>query len=45
MVGKIAAEPPSVEVVGPESAVRRVTEALTEPVSVAEAQRDVSRRP
>ena len=45
MVGKITADPPTVEVVGPESAVRRVTEALTEPVSVAGAQRDACRRP
>ncbi|HEY3042643.1 MAG TPA: CdaR family protein [Vicinamibacterales bacterium] len=41
IVGKITAEPPTVEVVGPESAVRRVTEALTEPVSVAGALRPV----
>ena len=41
MVGKIVVTPPSVEVVGPESAIRRVTEALTEPVSVADAQRRV----
>jgi YbbR domain-containing protein len=40
-VGKITAEPPTVEVVGPESAIRRVTEALTEPVSVAGALRPV----
>ena len=31
------ADPPTVEIVGPESAVRRVTDALTEPVSVAGA--------
>ena len=37
MVGKTTADPPTVEVVGPETAVRRVTEALTEPVSVAGA--------
>jgi YbbR domain-containing protein len=37
MIGKSTAEPPTVEIVGPESAVRRVTEALTEPVSVAGA--------
>jgi YbbR domain-containing protein len=37
MIGKSTAEPPTVEVVGPDSAVRRVTEALTEPVSVAGA--------
>ena len=41
MVGKIVVTPPTVEVVGPESAVRRVTEALTEPVSVADATRRV----
>jgi YbbR domain-containing protein len=41
MVGKIVVTPPSVEVVGPESAVRRVTEALTEPVSVTDATRRV----
>jgi YbbR domain-containing protein len=41
MVGKVVVTPPSVEVVGPESAVRRVTEALTEPVSIADAQRQV----
>jgi len=41
MVGKAAADPPTVEVVGPESAVRRVTDALTEPVSVAGAMRQV----
>ena len=41
VVGKIAVTPPSVEVVGPESAVRRVTEALTEPVSIADATRRV----
>ena len=37
VVGKSAADPPTVEIVGPESAVRRVTDALTEPVSVAGA--------
>jgi YbbR domain-containing protein len=40
-VGKATADPPTVDVVGPESAVRRVTEALTEPVSVAGAMRPV----
>src|SRR3989338_7177997 len=39
VVGRSTADPPTVEVVGPESAVRRVNEALTEPVSVAGAQR------
>jgi YbbR domain-containing protein len=38
VVGKAAADPPTVEVVGPESAIERVTEALTEPVSVAGAR-------
>lgn len=42
IVGRITADPAQVEVVGPESAVRRVAEALTEPVSVTGAQRDVS---
>ena len=41
MVGSVVVTPPSVEVVGPESAIRRVTEALTEPVSVVDAQRRV----
>jgi YbbR domain-containing protein len=41
MAGKATADPPTVDVVGPESAVRRVTEALTEPVSVAGAVRPV----
>jgi len=39
VTGKTTADPPTVEVVGPESAVRRVTDALTEPVSVAGAVR------
>jgi len=38
IVGKIAAEPATVEVVGPESVVRRVTEAITEPVWVGSAR-------
>jgi YbbR domain-containing protein len=41
VVGKSSADPPDVEVVGPESAVRRVTEALTEPVTVTGAQQNV----
>jgi YbbR domain-containing protein len=41
MIGKIGTEPSSVEVVGPESAVKRVTDALTEPVNVDGAQRRV----
>jgi YbbR domain-containing protein len=41
VVGKSTADPPTVEVVGPDSAVRRVTEAITEPISVAGAQRPI----
>jgi YbbR domain-containing protein len=41
VVGKVVVEPPMVEVVGPDSAVQRVSEALTEPVSVAGAVQDV----
>ena len=37
MVGKTTADPTTVEVEGPESAVHRVSDALTEPVSVAGA--------
>jgi YbbR domain-containing protein len=36
-VGTVTADPPTVEVVGPESAVKSLTEATTEPVSVAGA--------
>lgn len=41
IVGSIAAEPSMVEVVGPESVVRRVTEAITEPIWVGAARSDV----
>jgi YbbR domain-containing protein len=41
VVGKPTVQPATVEVVGPESAVRRVTEALTEPISVAGATEEV----
>jgi YbbR domain-containing protein len=41
IVGKIAAAPAMVEVVGPESVVRRVNEAITEPVWVGSARADV----
>ncbi len=37
VVGPLTADPTTVEVIGPESAVKRATEALTEPVSVAGA--------
>ena len=44
VVGTMTAEPATVEVVGPESAVKRATEASTEPVSVAGARDARSRR-
>lgn len=37
VVGRKTADPPTVEIVGPESRVRQVTEATTEPVSVKDA--------
>jgi hypothetical protein len=40
-VAAVSTEPATVEVVGPESAIERVTEATTEPVSVSGASRDV----
>lgn len=42
VVGKVSVEPPTVEVVGPQSAIERVTEALTEPVNVAGANGPVA---
>ena len=41
IVGRISADPPTVELVGPESIVRRVTEAITEPLWVGSASSDV----
>ena len=41
IVGITTIDPPSVDVIGPESAVKRVTEALTEPVSVEGAREGV----
>jgi YbbR domain-containing protein len=41
IVGEISADPPTVEVVGPESALRTVTEAITEPVWVGAARTTV----
>jgi YbbR domain-containing protein len=41
IVGKISADPPTVEVAGPESILRRVTEAITEPLWVGSARSDV----
>jgi YbbR domain-containing protein len=42
VVGKIFSDPSTVEVVGPESAVARVAEAITEPISVDGATKDVT---
>jgi YbbR domain-containing protein len=41
IVGKVTSEPATVEVVGPESVLRRVTEAITEPLWVGTANADV----
>jgi YbbR domain-containing protein len=41
IVGTIASDPPTVEVIGPESVLRRVTEAITEPLWVGSAKSDV----
>lgn len=41
VVGRMTSDPERVEIVGPESAVKRATVALSEPVSVADARRDV----
>lgn len=41
VVGQLSADPPAVEVIGPESAVKRATEALTEPVSISGAREQV----
>ena len=43
VVGAKTAEPPRVEVVGPESVVKGVVEVLTEPVSVAGARERITR--
>src|SRR5258708_20010292 len=37
VIGPLTAEPRLVEIIGPDSAVRRATEVVTEPVSVAGA--------
>jgi hypothetical protein len=37
-IGTITADPPSIEVAGPEDALKRLTRAITEPVSVAGAR-------
>jgi YbbR domain-containing protein len=41
IVGAISADPRTVEIVGPESVLRRVTEAITEPLWVESAKADV----
>lgn len=41
MVGTISSDPPTVEIVGPESILRSVTEAITEPLWVGSASSDV----
>ncbi len=41
VVGKFSADPETVEIIGPESAVKRAAAALTEPVSVAGARERV----
>jgi YbbR domain-containing protein len=41
IVGKISADPPTVEIIGPESMLRRVTEAITEPLWVGSAKADI----
>jgi YbbR domain-containing protein len=42
VVGKPVSNPTTVEVVGPESAVTRATDALTDPVSVSGAKQDIT---
>jgi YbbR domain-containing protein len=42
VLGNTVIDPKTVDVIGPESAVERVTEAITEPVSVAGAKQDVT---
>ena len=42
VVGKPLANPTTVEVVGPENAVTRATEAFTEPISVTGARQDIT---
>lgn len=41
IVGRITSDPATVEIVGPESILRRVTEAITEPIWVGSARADV----
>jgi YbbR domain-containing protein len=41
VVGRVSSDPPAVDMVGPASAVKRVTEAITEPISVDGARAPV----
>jgi YbbR domain-containing protein len=41
IVGKVTADPSTVQIAGPESILRRVTEAITEPIWVGSARTDV----
>jgi YbbR domain-containing protein len=41
VIRDITAEPPTVEVIGPQSAIQRLSEALTEPVSVEGATKSI----
>jgi len=43
-IGKVTSDPATVEVVGPETAIQNVTEATTEPVSVAGVRESVNDR-
>lgn len=38
VIGRVSSDPPKVEIVGPESRVRQVAEATTEPVSIKDAK-------
>jgi YbbR domain-containing protein len=40
-IGTVASDPPTVEVIGPETSLRGLEEAMTEPVSVANATRPI----
>jgi YbbR domain-containing protein len=42
VIGKVTVDPTAVEVVGPESSISRVTEAVTEPISVSGARNVVN---
>jgi YbbR domain-containing protein len=42
VVGDVTSDPPTVEIAGPESAVKQASEVLTEPISIAGATADVT---